>query len=88
MFLKKFLGICVLSSMFAISGCQKNDQQAKENVEDITQSGLKLDATQMMAHLQAFEQIAKRHGGNRAVGTQGGLASADYIFKSSQASRF
>lgn len=88
MFLKEFLGICVLSSMFAISGCQKNDQQAKEKVEDITQSGLTLDATQMMTHLQAFEQIAKRHGGNRAVGTQGGLASADYILNQAKQAGF
>lgn len=79
MFLKKILAVCVLSSMFAISGCQKNEQDSKEKIEDVSQSGLKMDAAQMMTHLHAFEQIAKQHGGNRAVGTQGGLASADYI---------
>jgi aminopeptidase S len=79
MFLKKILAVCVLSSMFAISGCQKNEQDSKEKIEEVSQSGLKMDAAQMMTHLHAFEQIAKQHGGNRAVGTQGGLASADYI---------
>lgn len=79
MFLKKILAVCVLSSVFAISGCQKNEQDSKEKIEDVSQSGLKMDAAQMMTHLHAFEQIAKQHGGNRAVGTQGGLASADYI---------
>ncbi|WP_436869172.1 M20/M25/M40 family metallo-hydrolase [Acinetobacter courvalinii] len=79
MFLKKILAVCVLSSMFAISGCQKNEQDSKEKIEDVSQSGLKMDAAQMMTHLHAFEQIAKQQGGNRAVGTQGGLASADYI---------
>lgn len=79
MFLKKILAVCVLSSMFAISGCQKNEQDSKEKIEDVSQSGLKMDAAQMMTHLHAFEQIAKQQGGNRAVETQGGLASADYI---------
>ncbi|EXB28138.1 M42 glutamyl aminopeptidase family protein [Acinetobacter baumannii 1437282] len=79
MFLKKILAVCVLSSMFAISGCQKNEQDSKEKIEEVRQSGFKMDAAQMMTHLHVFEQIAKQHGGNRAVGTQGGLASADYI---------
>ncbi|MDR2060655.1 MAG: M20/M25/M40 family metallo-hydrolase [Acinetobacter sp.] len=79
MFLKKILAVCVLSSMFAISGCQKNEQDSKEKIEEVRQSGFKMDTAQMMTHLHAFEQIAKQHGGNRAVGTQGGLASADYI---------
>lgn len=79
MFLKKILAVCVLSSMFAISGCQKNEQDSKEKIEDVSQSGFKMDAAQMMTHLHVFEQIAKQHGGNRAVGTQGGVASADYI---------
>ncbi|WEI17916.1 M20/M25/M40 family metallo-hydrolase [Acinetobacter proteolyticus] len=88
MFLKKFLAVCILSSMFAMSGCQKNEQHSKEKVEDVSQSGLKLDAAQMMTHLHAFEQIAKQHGGNRAVGTQGGLASADYILDQAKKAGF
>jgi len=88
MFLKKILGICILTSMFAISGCQKNEQHSKEKVEDVSQSGLKLDAAQMMTHLHAFEQIAKQHGGNRAVGTQGGLASANYILDQAKKAGF
>ncbi|WP_332604878.1 M20/M25/M40 family metallo-hydrolase [Acinetobacter sp. ESBL14] len=87
MFFNKFLGVCVLSSMFAISGCQKNEPHSKEKIEAVSQSGLKLDAVQMM-HLQAFEQIAKQHGGNRAVGTQGGLASADYILNQAKQAGF
>ncbi|QOW49185.1 M20/M25/M40 family metallo-hydrolase [Acinetobacter sp. YH12068_T] len=35
----------------------------------------------MMHHLQTFEEIAEQNGGNRAVGTAGGLASAQYILK-------
>lgn len=88
MFLKKILGICILTSMFAISGCQKNEQHSKEKFEDVSQSGLKLDAAQMMTHLHAFEQIAKQHGGNRAVGTQGGLASANYILDQAKKAGF
>lgn len=88
MFLKKILAVCVLSSIFAISGCQKNEQDSKEKIEEVSQSGFKMDAAQMMTHLHAFEQIAKQHGGNRAVGTQGGLASADYILDQAKKAGF
>lgn len=40
---------------------------------------LKLNPESMMNHLQAFQKIAQENGGNRAVGTKGGLASAQYI---------
>ncbi|WP_038344036.1 M20/M25/M40 family metallo-hydrolase [Acinetobacter sp. A47] len=79
MFSKKILGACVLSAMFVISGCHKNEQNSRQKVEDTAQLDLKLDTDNMMTHLRAFEEIAQRHGGNRAVGTQGGTASADYI---------
>ncbi|MEV2271458.1 M28 family metallopeptidase [Nonomuraea africana] len=38
---------------------------------------VKLD--DMLAHLQAFQAIADAHGGNRAAGTPGYDASADYV---------
>ena len=40
---------------------------------------LHLDPDQMMQHLKNFQKIAELNGGNRAVGTKGGLASAKYI---------
>lgn len=38
-----------------------------------------LNADRMMVHLHALQNIATDHGGNRAVGTKGGLATAQYI---------
>ena len=37
------------------------------------------DSKRMLAHLNAFQSIAEKNGGNRAVGTAGGQASARYI---------
>lgn len=42
----------------------------------------------MMRHLQALQDIANKHGGNRAVGSQGGEASAKYILDQAKASGF
>ena len=37
------------------------------------------DSTKMMAHLDGFQKIAANNGGNHAVGTADGLATAKYI---------
>ena len=38
-----------------------------------------LNTQDLMAHLTVLEKIAKEHGGNRAIGTEGGLLTAKYI---------
>lgn len=78
MFVPKILTACVLSSMFVLGGCQsiQFNQAKTSSVESVS---VQLSAANMMQHLQAFEKIAKDNGGNRAVGTKGGLASAKYI---------
>ena len=78
MFVPKILTACVLSSMFVLGGCQSIQfNQAK--TPSVESASVQLNAANMMQHLQAFEKIAKDNGGNRAVGTKGGLASAKYI---------
>nr|WP_227865928.1 M20/M25/M40 family metallo-hydrolase [Acinetobacter cumulans] len=42
----------------------------------------------MMEHLQALQDIAVKHAGNRAVGTAGGLASAKYIMNEAKEAGF
>ena len=38
-----------------------------------------VDAVQLKAHLQVMDKIAKGTGGNRAMGTEGGRITAEYI---------
>lgn len=78
MLVPKTLSACILSSVFLLGGCQTTQLHNVES-SSIPSAEIKLDSTRMMNHLQAFEKIAKDHGGNRAVATQGGLASAQYI---------
>lgn len=73
-------------SGFLMAGCQ---QQAIKRQQDINAHTViqttpnhqvnTLDSAAMMQHLQTLEKIAQMHGGNRAVGTSGGQASAQYI---------
>lgn len=45
----------------------------------ITTAAAQLDATDLTPHLTAFQQIADDNGGNRAAGSPGYAASADYV---------
>ena len=81
MFLKKSLSICVLSAMIAITGCQTVNNSTSHQSESQSQTKIQLNTSQMMEHLKAFEKIANENGGNRAVATKGGLASAQYIIE-------
>jgi aminopeptidase S len=49
---------------------------------------LSVQSQQMMQHLYALEDIANQHQGHRAVGSQGGQATAAYIIRTSQALGF
>lgn len=84
----KFIGSAVfmlaLSSAAYLSGCASN--QSAPAVQQVSAQPLQLDSRKMMAHLQALQLIAQQHGGNRAVGTPGGLASAQYILNEAKKS--
>ncbi|WP_374668016.1 M20/M25/M40 family metallo-hydrolase [Acinetobacter sp.] len=77
----KFIGSAVLmlalSSAVYLSGCASNPSAPA--VQQASAPPLLLDSSKMMTHLQALQGIAQQHGGNRAVGTPGGLATAQYI---------
>lgn len=62
------------------SKSQSDNQTESKLVEQVTPA-IKINSDQMMAHLQAFQNIAQKYDGNRAVGTQGGQASAQYIIE-------
>ncbi|OBX28147.1 aminopeptidase [Acinetobacter gandensis] len=66
--------------IFFLSGCtsfntEKNITKVQPN------QNAAASENSMMHHLQTFEEIAEQNGGNRAVGTAGGLASAQYILE-------
>lgn len=67
----------LMASLFTLSACThtsiQNNQQSSQTV--IADS---LDK-KLMQHLYELEKIAAQHDGNRAVGTQGGQATAAYI---------
>ncbi len=83
--------ILAISGSMILSGCttspsqQQLQKQSQPKLADkiLVQgqllSDLKLSPEKMMTHLNVFQEIAQRNGGNRAVGTKGGLASAKYI---------
>ena len=79
MFVPKILTACVLSSMFVLGGCETIQSNKLETTAVSSSKTIQLNSAEMMKHLQTFEKIAKDNGGNRAVGTKGGLASAQYI---------
>lgn len=74
-----FMSILALCGTLTLSACNKNDT-TQTSSEDITSNKtIALDSAQMMIHLNALQEIANKNGGNRAVGTKGGKASAEYI---------
>lgn len=84
----KFIGSAVLmlalSSAVYLSGCASNPSAPA--VQQASAPSLLLDSSKMMTHLQALQGIAQQHGGNRAVGTPGGLATAQYILNEAKKS--
>lgn len=70
------VSLLMLSMILAVSGCSTQPTQ-----QDLTtaQQSAGRDANPMMKHLYALQAIAQENGGNRAVGTQGGLLTAKYI---------
>lgn len=76
-----------LSSLVALSGCASLSTPKNSSTEHVN-SGVTQQENAMMQHLQAFQKIAEQHHGNRAVGTAGGLASAQYILDQAKKAGF
>ena len=69
------LGVAILLSGCTSFNTGKNITEAQPNQH------VAASENSMMHHLQVFEKIAQQNGGNRAVATAGGLASAQYILE-------
>lgn len=88
------LSSSVVISLVSLTACSTASQLKKANhVVKSTQTAveigdLKLNSAHMMVHLKVFQNIAEKHGGNRAVGTQGGHASAEYILNQAKTAGF
>lgn len=80
---KKFSMLTLSCLLALVGGChQMTHSTASQTAIPAQPSSAlvgSLSSTAMMTHLQAFQEIAVQNGGNRAVGTAGGLASARYI---------
>lgn len=75
-----FASLMIMSSGVFLNGCVATSK-VSPSIDAPTQpiEANHLDSAKMMVHLQNFQNIAEKNAGNRAVGTQGGLASAEYI---------
>ena len=74
---RALMSACVLLACGAVlTGCQTHSQTSEK---PSTVQIKPVIGQEMLEHLKAFEKIAKNNGGNRAVGTAGGQASAKYI---------
>ncbi|WOE31600.1 MULTISPECIES: M28 family metallopeptidase [unclassified Acinetobacter] len=96
----KFLvSILTLSCSLGLAACHQNNQQqnsskhqarsdqhVQKSAEINLEKSITLDPNKMIKHLQALQNIATQNKGNRAVGTSGDQASAQYII--SQAKLF
>ena len=79
----KYLALAVAVSLgCSLTACSTTGvlQATSQASTPMSDSSIKLDSTRMMTHLEAFQKIAQANGGNRAVGTKGGMASAKYIY--------
>lgn len=72
-----------ISGSLILGGCaslQSSHQIENKNSDQLqAPAQIKLSPEKMMSHLKAFQDIAQKNEGNRAVGTKGGWASAKYI---------
>lgn len=83
-----WLKILTLSVLLAFSGCATVVTSNANNLAIDSSGVLILQTSRMMSHLNAFQDIAKQNGGNRAVGTKGGAASGQYIFDQAKKTPF
>ena len=86
----KVYKLFVLATALTFIGCEQatlKSEHSNSPANIMSKSSfehLQLNSENMMVHLQNFENIAKTNGGNRAVGTAGGKASARYILDSAK----
>lgn len=78
--LKTALAVAMASTLSLLTmGCATSVASKNVASQHVQVSQVKLDQPRLTAHLQALQDIANQHGGNRAVGTAGGQATAQYI---------
>ncbi|WP_134773771.1 M28 family peptidase [Ornithinimicrobium flavum] len=63
----------------ALAGPGKGPGNNNGNPNNPTKMARAIQVDNVMAHLEAFQEIADANGGNRAVGTPGYQASAEYV---------
>ncbi|MFD4179745.1 M28 family peptidase [Rhodococcus sp. NPDC058514] len=74
------LTAAVLAGILLVSGCGRDEEEQPPAPPVDGQSlAAAIDGDAVAAHLEALEQIATDHGGNRAAGTEGYDASVDYV---------
>ena len=71
-FMKKIIIPIAVSLLFSFQSCKKNDSSSK-NVAELAK------IEDVWIHLEEFQKIADNNNNNRAVGSPGGIASAEYI---------
>lgn len=75
----------VISSLLMLTACSTSPVQNQQNASVKVVNSLEQN---LMSHLTELEKIAAQHGGNRAVGTEGGKASAAYIIAEAKKAGF
>ncbi|WP_370890591.1 M20/M25/M40 family metallo-hydrolase [Janibacter sp. GXQ6167] len=70
-----------LAATAAVSAPAQADKPPHPNVNTADQMARSIQVENVMKHLQEFERIAKDHDGNRAAGTSGYEATAQYVEK-------
>ena len=85
----RFTVVPLIASLVLI-GCKNDEDKKSASVQNSSTANPVQNSTlvfnkqseqNMMQHLQDFQTIAMNNGGNRAVGTSGGEASAKYILE-------
>jgi aminopeptidase S len=77
MYKSKIMALSLMGLIgFSSIGCATNTMQS---TTAHVAAQKPLNTQDLMAHLSVLETIAKEHGGNRAIGTEGGLLTAKYI---------
>lgn len=84
--LNKVFAALILCSTCVLTACQPNSNSSKnpatqEQINSQSFENISLNTENMLGYLKDFQAIADHHQGNRAVGSSGGQASADYILK-------
>ncbi len=86
------LPLSVLCALAVLAGCDSGDGEREEQPDRPAPAGAaarptgdgrvepgEIRAAGLREHLRALQEIADANGGNRAAGTPGGEASADYV---------